>query len=186
MKKLILSLVILVMATSLTAQVSVWDGSYEEFDASNEKGLTEDNPILIENAAQLAFMSQQFYSANNKKYYKLTTDIDLNYLPWIAIGLLGNSTFYGYFDGGNHSISKLDFALFSYAQGYIKNLTITDTDFVFEDAADYPFGSVTFGAHYEEVLVIENCHSYANITVKDGFNFAIGGIVGECGQNTYI
>jgi hypothetical protein len=100
MKKLILSLVILVMAASLTAQVSVWDGSYEEFDASNEKGLTEDNPILIENAAQLAFMSQQFYSANNKKYYKLTTDIDLNYLPWIAIGLLGNSTFYGYFDGG--------------------------------------------------------------------------------------
>ncbi len=40
------------MATSLTAQVSVWDGSYEEFDASNEKGLSEDNPILIENAAQ--------------------------------------------------------------------------------------------------------------------------------------
>ena len=186
MKKLILSLVILVMAASLTAQVSVWDGSYEEFDTSNEKGLTEDNPILIENAAQLAFMSQKPYSANNKKYYKLTTDIDLNYLPWTAIGLLGHSIFYGYFDGGNHSISKLEFTLFSYAQGYIKNLTITDTDFVLEDAADYPFGSVTFGAYYDEVLVIENCHSYANITVKDGFNFAIGGIVGECGQNTYI
>ena len=186
MKKLILSLVILVMAASLTAQVSVWDGSYEEFDASNGKGLTEDNPILIENAAQLAFMSQQFYSANNKKYYKLTTDIDLNYLPWTAIGLLGHSIFYGYFDGGNHSISKLDFTLFCYAQGYIKNLTITDTDFVLEDAADYPFGSVTFGACNDDVLVIENCHSYANITVKDGFNFAIGGIVGECEDNTYI
>ena len=119
-------------------------------------------------------------------YYKLTTDIDLNYLPWTAIGLPGNSTFYGYFDGGNHSISKLDFALFSYAQGYIKNLTITDTDFVFEDAANYPFGSVTFGASNDDVLVIENCHSYANITVKDGFNFAIGGIVGECEENTYI
>ena len=69
MKKLILSLVILVMAASLTAQVSVWDGSYEEFDTSNEKGLTEDNPILIENAAQLAFMSQKPYSANNNKKY---------------------------------------------------------------------------------------------------------------------
>ncbi len=186
MKKFIISIVILAMTASLTAQVSVWDGSYEEFDTSNEKGLTEDNPILIENAAQLAFMSQLPYSANNKMYYKLTTDIDLNYLPWTAIGLLGNSTFCGYFDGGNHSISKLEFALFSYAQGYIKNLTITDTDFVFEDVADNPFGSVTFGAYYDEVLVIENCHSYANITVKDGFNFAIGGIVGECGENTYI
>ena len=186
MKKLILSLVILVMATSLTAQVSVWDGSYEEFDASNEKGLTEDNPILIENAAQLAFMSQQFYSANNKKYYKLTTDIDLNYLPWIAIGLLGNSTFYGYFDGGNHSIVRLEFALFSYAQGYIKNLTIKDTDFVFDDAESYPFGSFSFGSSTDDLLVIENCHNYANITIKDGFNFAVGGIVGECEDNTFI
>ena len=186
MKRFILSLAILVMATSLTAQVSVWDGSYEEFDTSNEKGLTEDNPILIENAAQLAFMSQLPYSANNKMYYKLTTDIDLNYLPWTPIGMLLNSTFYGYFDGNNHSISKMDFALFSLAQGYIKNLTIKDTDFIIDDAASYPFGSFTFGAYYDEVLVIENCHSYANITVKDGFNFAIGGIVGECGENTYI
>ena len=99
MKIIILSLAIMVMASSLTAQVSVWDGSYEEFDTSNEKGLTEDNPILIENAAQLAFMSQLPYSANNKMYYKLTTDIDLNYLPWTPIGMLLNSTFYGYFDG---------------------------------------------------------------------------------------
>ena len=67
MKKLILSLAILVMATSLTAQVSVWDGSYEEFDTSNNKGLTEDNPILIENAEQLAYMSQLPYSANSNK-----------------------------------------------------------------------------------------------------------------------
>ena len=186
MKRFILSLAILVMATSLTAQVSVWDGSYEEFDASNGKGLTEDNPILIENAAQLAFMSQLSYSANNKMYYKLTTDIDLNYLPWTPIGMLLNSTFYGYFDGNNHSISKMDFALFSLAQGYIKNLTIKDTDFIIDDAASSPFGSFTFGAYYDEVLVIENCHNYANITVKDGFNFAIGGIVGECGENTYI
>ena len=186
MKEFIISIVILAMTVSLTAQVSVWDGSYEEFDTSNEKGLTEDNPILIENAAQLAFMSQLPYSANNKMYYKLTTDIDLNYLPWTPIGMLLNSTFYGYFDGNNHSISKMDFALFSLAQGYIKNLTIKDTDFIIDDAASYPFGSFTFGAYYDEVLVIENCHSYANITVKDGFNFAIGGIVGECGENTYI
>ena len=154
MKKFIISIVILAMTASLTAQVSVWDGSYEEFDTSNEKGLTEDNPILIENAAQLAFMSQLPYSANNKMYYKLTTDIDLNYLPWTPIGMLLNSTFYGYFDGNNHSISKMDFALFSLAQGYIKNLTIKDTDFIIDDAASYPFGSFTFGAYYDEVLVI--------------------------------
>ena len=186
MKKLILSLAILVMATSLTAQVSVWDGSYEEFDTSNNKGLTEDNPILIENAEQLAYMSQLPYSANSMKYYKLTTDIDLDYHPWTAIGLMANGTFYGYFDGDNHSISKMEFALFSYAQGYIKNLTIKDTDFVIEDAESYPFGSFTFGASSDDMLVIENCHNYANITIKDGFNFAVGGIVGECEDNTYI
>lgn len=188
MKRLITLLAILIMATSLTAQVSVWDGSYEEFDASNGKGLTEDNPILIENAAQLAFMSQLPYNANNMMYYKLTTDIDLNYHPWIAIGLLyGNvSSFYGYFDGNNHSISQLEFALFSYAHGYIKNLTIKDTDFVFDNAESYPFGSIAFGSATDDVLVIENCHNYANITIKEGGNFAIGGIVGECEDNTYI
>ena len=99
---------------------------------------------------------------------------------------MANGTFYGYFDGDNHSISKMEFALFSYAQGYIKNLTIKDTDFVIEDAESYPFGSFTFGASSDDMLVIENCHNYANITIKDGFNFAVGGIVGECEDNTYI
>ncbi|MBO5848858.1 MAG: T9SS type A sorting domain-containing protein [Bacteroidales bacterium] len=186
MKKLIFSLAILVMVTSLTAQVSVWDGSYEEFDTSNEKGLTEDNPILIENAAQLACMSQRAYDPNNCKYYRLTTDIDLANLPWVAIGIMGVGSFYGYFDGDNHSISRMDYGLFGYAQGYIKNLTIKDTDIVLDNQMGYPFGSITAGSFYDDLLIIENCHSYANITVKDGYNSAIGGIVGECQENTYI
>ncbi len=35
----------------------IWDGSYEAFDTSNGKGTDIDNPILIENAAQLAFLA---------------------------------------------------------------------------------------------------------------------------------
>ena len=133
------------MATSLTAQVSVWDGSYEEFDTFNEKGLTEDNPILIENAAQLAYMSQRAYDPNNCKYYRLTTDIDLANLPWVAIGIMGVGSFYGYFYGDNHSISRMDYGLFGCAQGYIKNLTIKDTDIVLDNQMGYPFGSITAG-----------------------------------------
>lgn len=38
------------------APSGAWDGSYEAFDTSNKKGTDLDNPIIIENEAQLAFL----------------------------------------------------------------------------------------------------------------------------------
>ncbi len=181
MKRFILSLTILVMAASLTAQVSVWDGSYEEFDTSNEKGLTEDNPILIENAAQLAYMSELFFcnEENQDRYYKLTTDIDLNNMEWQPIGgahpAASCDIFYGFFDGDNHTIYRLTSPLFDDCTGYIKNITIKEST-ISKSGWEY-FGAIT---RFSDGL-IENCHNHADInfeTTKMSSAAYVGGVVG--------
>ena len=114
MKKLSYIMLFLILGMNLTAQ-SVWDGKREAI----RNGLgTEENPYLIENAQNLAWL---IYSINwdysqwtDGKYFLLTTDIDLNGSPdnqWIPIGA-GNSTsgtknFNGVFDGGFHKITGL-------------------------------------------------------------------------------
>ncbi len=76
----------------------VWDGSYEPFDTSNGKGTDLDNPIIIENAAQLAYLAAMTngetvyhdgvpytipepdgrYRLYADVYFKLGTDLQLN------------------------------------------------------------------------------------------------------------
>ncbi len=187
MKKLILSLVILVMAASLTAQVSVWDGSYEELDISNGKGETEDNPILIENAAQLAHFSTLFFCNDDYeyKYYRLTTDVDLNNMEWQSIGganpAISCDGFYGYFDGDNHTIYKLTSPLFHNCYGYIKNVTVKEST-INESGTIWMGVIAVHGTN--DMGIIENCHNYADINVELEPDFMqvsdiyIGGIVG--------
>ena len=114
MKKLSYIILFLVLGMSLTAQ-SVWDGKREAIRSGSG---TENDPYLIENAQNLAWL---IYSINwdyskwtQDKYFLLTTDIDLNGSAdnqWIPIGA-GPSTsnsksFYGVFDGGFHKITGL-------------------------------------------------------------------------------
>ena len=89
MKKHLLAIIITLIGIALNAQVSVWDGSYDPYDTIHAG--TEDDPILIENAAQLAYMSQLIYCSQDPKYYKLTTDIDIDHKPWCPIGNNGTS-----------------------------------------------------------------------------------------------
>ena len=82
MKKPSLFFVAMCMMLSATvAQVSVWDGTLATWTNGNG---TENNPYLIESAAQLAYLA---YYVNNDnpssgKYWKLTTDVNLNSLQW--------------------------------------------------------------------------------------------------------
>ncbi|MBQ3595990.1 MAG: T9SS type A sorting domain-containing protein [Bacteroidales bacterium] len=167
MKKIILSLAIMVMASSLTAQVSVWDGSYEEFDTSNEKGLTEDNPFLIENAAQLAHFSTLYFCSGEyqNKYFKLTTDVDLNNMEWQPIGgahsHISCDGFDAHFDGDNHVIYQLTDALFAYSTGSIENITVKESTFILDNYSN--FGVITSGG---VECKIENCHTYADIKIE--------------------
>ena len=100
---------------------------------------TEQNPYLISNASELAYLAQLVNSqsaAPEYKYYKLTDNINLGYSEWIPIGLGGNENQYfcGQFDGNGYTISDLyisgvnenNIGLFGIVKSSIfKDLTLT-------------------------------------------------------------
>jgi hypothetical protein len=183
MKKVFLTWIAAVATiVAVNAQVSVWDGSHEEW--TNGSG-TKDDPYLIESAAHLAHLA---YMVNNKigadknltvganTYYKLTTDIDLNRLGWDPIGdsqfkdtwneYEGNITnisyFGGYFNGNKHTISNLS----------IRSNSRTTTTGL--------FGRI-YGATIRDLGIVGN--SSIDNMVQDGF---AGAIAGYCNGNTTI
>lgn len=176
MKKITFIIIAVLMGLTLNANISVWDGSYENWDTIHAG--TANDPILIENAAQLARMSQLIYCSQDPKYYKLTTDIDLDNRNWTPIGDYPSITcpeFNGYFDGDNHTIYNPSNTLFYVTYtGYIKNLT-TRGSVVYREAEYYNFGLITFGAP-----LVENCHNYCDIIINANSWMEAGGIVGKC------
>ena len=100
---------------------NVWDGktvtAFSTGDSTNPLGDSESAPILIESAAQLAYLAQQVKAGESYsgKYFKLTTDLALAEMPWTPIGgyeQIAESKweerlFEGNFDGGNHTIYGL-------------------------------------------------------------------------------
>ena len=180
MKKILFTMIAMLMTLALNAQISVWDGTYENWDTIHSG--TTDDPILIENAAQLARMSQFIYCSQEPKYYKLTTDIDLDNRIWNPIGYIESVScpeFNGYFDGDNHTIYNPSNTLFySTYNGYIKNLT-TRGSVVYREAEYSKFGLITYWAP-----LVENCHNYCDIIINAHSYMTAGSIAGEC--NTII
>jgi hypothetical protein len=176
MKKLLLSTFAILTGIALSAQVSVWDGSYEPFDSIHAGSV--DDPILIENAAQLAYMSKMSFCGADLKYWKLTVDIDLDNLEWNPIGHIDFSNcpeFDGYFDGDNHSIYNVSHSLFYYTyNGYIKNISVRNSDVNIQNRHG------DFGVVAPHVPLIENCHNYGNITIDGTYYSSIGGVAGYC------
>ena len=171
-----LSCVLLVALLSLTrvsAQVSVWDGTYAPW--TNGTG-TESDPFLIENAQQLAYLANRVnngldaaggHVSNHNLHYKLMTDVNLNgsqSFQWTPIGNWISETNYysfgGHFDGNNHTVSGLyvnssadRVGFFGYTDGAeIKNLSV--------------FGSgVSTTGHYAGGIA-----GFANSTIISGSN----------------
>ena len=176
MKKYIFTVLVLLLSLSINAQVSVWDGSYEPYDTIYAG--TEDDPILIENAAQLAYMSQLMFTGQ-PFYWKLTIDIDLDNRVWTPIGSknseITSNWFLGWFDGDNHTIYHLTMPLFGYSMGndYIKNIIIKDSNYI-SQGERLTFGFIAYSADY-----IENCHNYGNITLTSTHYLSVGGVCGN-------
>ena len=93
--------------------VSKWDGSPSVADPSatfgGGTGDNEKDPYIIAKAADLAQLAANVdagtsYSA---KYFKLTTDIDLDNKEWTPIGISTNA-FQGHFNGDFYKISNLN------------------------------------------------------------------------------
>ena len=121
-KSMIVSLLLIIAMpmAKLSAQVSVWDGTWEPWTHGTG---TEADPFLIENAQQLAYLAYRVnngmdagggHVSNHDYHYKLMVDVDLNGsedFQWTPIGYYNSNTDYqcfgGYFDGNNHTISEL-------------------------------------------------------------------------------
>ncbi len=180
MKKHFILTILLAFAVICGAQVSVWDGTAEPFDTSHAG--TADDPILIENAEQLAYLSQNGHQLDCQ-YYKLMIDIDLDNRGWLPIGYYSSATstvFNGYFDGNDHTIYHLTTTLFWWMdEGYIKNLTIKDSEIVLQ------YGLNCFGGMVNSAPLVENCHNYGDVILdyeenNNGLNWTMGGIAGKC------
>ncbi|MBQ9355072.1 MAG: family 16 glycosylhydrolase [Clostridia bacterium] len=120
--------------------VFVWDGTTGT--ASNFDGGTgtENDPFLISNASQLAYIVSAGQSPTSGKYYKITKDIRINDTTidnWKSSArnwVWYDARFAGHLDGSGHTIDGLFYngkewkrGLFSYVGGgSIKNLRFTN------------------------------------------------------------
>lgn len=201
----------------LTESMVSWSGKTEPFaltdSEGNALGGSENSPILIENAEQLAYLAEQVNAGNTyyEKYFKLTSDINLSRKPWTPIGN-SNKTFSGNFDGGGKKIYGLkvnanaDYAgLFgSSGSGIIKNVRIESADvapgkkFMAAVLCGYSSGTIqgcsvrgsvealTYVGGIVGMLVrgkVTDCAAEVTVKATGGY---VGGICGVMGSNSTV
>lgn len=173
---------------------ALWDGSVAEGFAAGDG--TSENPFIIQNASQLAYLAQTVNEGNNYrgKYIRLDADIQLNdytkenwilgAVQWTSIGgypyqngiYSDTSDFGGDFDGNNHVISGLymdtpdqsSVGLFGFNNwGVIRNLTVTDSFLRGRNGVGAIAGNSNGGE-------LHNCHSDATVIGTR----SVGGLAG--------
>ena len=174
-----------------TDPVDTWDGqtvtAFATQDADgNELGNSESRPILINNCAQLAYLSEQVNGDTdyNGKFFKLTDDLNLAGKSWSPIGYksasgTSDTPFSGIFDGAGHEIMGLMvnknqdcLGLFGYVKNStVMNLKISSAD-ISTESGDY--GAILCG--YAEEANISNCSVSGKVTIEGMY---AGGVVAE-------
>ena len=172
-----------------TDAVDTWDGqtvtAFSTKDADgNTLGDAEDKPILINNCAQLAYLSEQVDNGIDYtgKYFKLTDDLNLAGKKWTPIGAGNSKPFKGKFDGNNHEIFGLKVetdnwyaGLFGYIySGSIKNIKICSGSV--KTSGSYAGGIV--GDLYNSTM--ENCTASVNVSGSGN----VGGLAGNISGST--
>lgn len=146
------------------------DGSTFQFptvEALQGSG-TEEDPFLISNLEELVFFASTINEQGKSytgQYVLLTQDIDATGYAWEPIGNNSNK-WTGVFDGGNHTINGLSYGntyesyvgFFSYNQGVIKNLNLTNANFAGNNYVGAIAGYNYTSSNTETAnTVIENC-----------------------------
>lgn len=93
--------------TTTNSEVDVWDGVSADTKFAGGSG-TENDPIVIESAAQLKLLADKVNSGTTYAgvYFKLASNIDLNNKEWTPIGN-SKKPFMGILDGNKNSITNL-------------------------------------------------------------------------------
>lgn len=200
MKKIYTLIVMVLVAVGAMAQdeVSVWNGKCTMWTRGEG---TQESPILIESAENLAFLSYicAYGFETEGLYFELTTDIDLNgseTMPWNPIGtqsyydyqsgcLISNISynyFRGHFNGGEHSIfnlySESDGGLFGVVSGMNGNRAVVSDVKVMSGLAS--------GGGIAQKLVkatASRCVNKADVVNENG---RVGGIAAEVSQSSVV
>lgn len=160
--------------------VDTWDGTAVAFNKGNG---TEDDPWLIENAEQLAYLAQQVNNGTDYRWvhFRLVSDLDLSGKEWTPIGINGKS-FWGGFNGGGHTITGMTITgdrdyvglfgeckNFTVPSSYIKSVTVKGAKI-----SGHSFVGAIAGAGAN----ISDCYSIENTIC------AIRQVGGVCGRLT--
>ncbi len=140
---------------------------------------TQASPYLIQNRDDLIKLRDRVNSETGYagKYFKQTTDIDLDGIKWIPIGTDDNADtkFKGIYDGDGHEITNLNNSdnryyggLFGDITGTVKNLAVIDCNIT----TNINYG----GAITANGGTIENCYSTGTVSAPKG---SAGGISGN-------
>ena len=179
---------LLFAASCVFAQTSTWDGSAASWTQGSG---TSSSPYLIESAQNLAYLAEMVNGGVNQysgKYFKLTTNIDLNNLAWTPIGDYNTTSavFKGRFDGDNHSITKLKVSSSKYGGlfGKIGSCTISNLNVGGTVYSGIYGGGI---AGLADNSTFKNCTNNASVTVRSisGACWA-GGLVGYVSSTTTI
>ena len=162
--------------------VDTWDGTAVAFTKGNG---TEEDPWLIENAEQLAYLAQQVNQGTDyeRKHFLLVSDLDLSGKEWTPIGINGKS-FWGGFNGGGHTITGMTITgdrdyvglfgkchNFTAPSSYIKSVTVKRAKI-----SGYSF----VGAIAGEGANISDCYSIENTICASR---CVGGVCGSLTGN---
>ncbi len=174
-----------------------WGASSWESDvASSFSGGdgSEQNPYLISNSAELAYLANMVNTqslAPEYKYYKLTDNINLGYNEWKPIGIFSNDNQYfcGSFDGNGYVVS--DMYVTNSNEGYIglfgcaknsviKNLSVTGTIEGIDTTNAVKIGSVAgYALNTNTINCIASYCSLSSLSVGGQNESNVGAVIGE-------
>ena len=169
--------------TYITQTDMPWDGTSiaEAFESGTG---TEDDPYVIRNAAQLAYLAQQVNSGVTYEgvYFKLMSNLNLNGNRFAMIGNSALNAFAGTFDGNGYCISGLmitssgnNVGLFGYLTGTVKHLAVKNLSVTASGASSHIYVGGLVGYNKG---VIEDCYTRGTVMATGAYITHAGGLVG--------
>ncbi len=139
------------------------------------------SPYQISSAEELACFANKVNGGEYEACAELTADIDLKDIPWHPIGENATTSYRGFFNGKNFTVSGLNvsrdasryFGLFGCLEdASIRNLTVSGS--VYDPGSGNRTGGLA--GHARHNVTVENCANLCSITAGAS---KVGGLIGD-------